>query len=96
MALQETRTPTTTQYIIDRFLFVLYGSGEQKEYAGVGFVVDLRIRKSITFTHNCGPRIASMGVRTGPREIILMSAYAPQSGRPLQERSAFYEKLSGQ
>eukprot|EP00969_Alexandrium_andersonii_P306663 13557062-Alexandrium_andersonii.AAC.1 len=58
MVLQETRTPQTTQYIIGKHQFLLFGSGEAKEYAGVGFVVDLRLRSSVTFTYNVGARIA--------------------------------------
>eukprot|EP00969_Alexandrium_andersonii_P221481 9781970-Alexandrium_andersonii.AAC.1 len=94
MALQETRATNTTQYIMDGFLFILYGGGGKQEYAGVGFIVDIKVRRAITFTTNEGPRIAVLGVSSGPRQIILVSAYAPQNARPPQENTAFYEDLS--
>eukprot|EP00969_Alexandrium_andersonii_P342308 15130600-Alexandrium_andersonii.AAC.1 len=37
--------------------------------------------------------MAALGLRTGPREIIVVTAYAPQSARPLDEGSSFYEQL---
>eukprot|EP00969_Alexandrium_andersonii_P278496 12310259-Alexandrium_andersonii.AAC.1 len=95
MALQETRTPVSTQYIIEGYLFILYGSGGRREYAGVGFVVDLRCRRAITFTHSDTSRIALLGLSTGPRQLIIGSVYAPQGTRPVEERKAFYEVLEG-
>eukprot|EP00969_Alexandrium_andersonii_P106429 4695781-Alexandrium_andersonii.AAC.1 len=35
LALQETRIPTTSQFTSGEFLFILFGSGAAKEYAGV-------------------------------------------------------------
>eukprot|EP00969_Alexandrium_andersonii_P184685 8159462-Alexandrium_andersonii.AAC.1 len=40
--LQETRAPTTTQYLSDGHNFVLFGGGGKVEYGGVGFVLNGR------------------------------------------------------
>eukprot|EP00969_Alexandrium_andersonii_P075858 3344074-Alexandrium_andersonii.AAC.1 len=50
MALQETKNPTTTQYVSEGYLFLLYGNGENREHAGIGFVIDMRIRRAIRST----------------------------------------------
>eukprot|EP00969_Alexandrium_andersonii_P052498 2305499-Alexandrium_andersonii.AAC.1 len=94
MALQETRATSTTQYVMDGFLFILYGGGGKQEYAGVGFIVGIRVRRAIAFATNAGSRIAVLGASAGPRKIILISAYAPHNARPVQEKAAFYEDLS--
>eukprot|EP00969_Alexandrium_andersonii_P290903 12858226-Alexandrium_andersonii.AAC.1 len=49
LLMQETRTPQTTQYIVERYLFIVFGSGEGKEYAGVGFVVGRKARRAIKY-----------------------------------------------
>eukprot|EP00969_Alexandrium_andersonii_P330978 14629196-Alexandrium_andersonii.AAC.1 len=93
MAVQETRTPGTTQFVANGHLFVLVASGEQKEYAGVGYIINLKVRKAITFVDCRGGRMAALGVNTGPRELVLLNVYAPQAARPFEERQHFYDEL---
>eukprot|EP00969_Alexandrium_andersonii_P260676 11524874-Alexandrium_andersonii.AAC.1 len=35
MALQETKNPTTTQYVSEGYMFLLFGNEESREHAGV-------------------------------------------------------------
>eukprot|EP00969_Alexandrium_andersonii_P223368 9865946-Alexandrium_andersonii.AAC.1 len=65
MLLQETRTPQTTQYVLEGFLFIVFGSGEGREYAGVEFVVDMRVRRAIKYIDSQGARLALLAIRTG-------------------------------
>eukprot|EP00969_Alexandrium_andersonii_P086304 3804881-Alexandrium_andersonii.AAC.1 len=58
LALQETRIATTSQFTSGEYLFVLFGNGTAKEYAGVGFVLSLKLRRAVNFVHNEGSRMA--------------------------------------
>eukprot|EP00969_Alexandrium_andersonii_P271240 11989199-Alexandrium_andersonii.AAC.1 len=49
MAVQETKSPQTTQYLSEDHLFVTFGSGERKEDAGVGFIVNKRLRRAVRY-----------------------------------------------
>ena len=49
LALQETRLASTTQYVVDDYLFVLSGhGGPEREFAGVGFVLSRDVRRCVT------------------------------------------------
>eukprot|EP00969_Alexandrium_andersonii_P097890 4321292-Alexandrium_andersonii.AAC.1 len=93
LALQETRTPTTTQFVVEGYLFILFGSGEKKEYAGVGYIVSLKLRTAIVAADNDGSRMAVLGIDTGPRKLWIFSVYAPHEERPEEERREFYDNL---
>eukprot|EP00969_Alexandrium_andersonii_P204239 9024820-Alexandrium_andersonii.AAC.1 len=46
IALQETKSPQTTQYLSEDHLFVTFGNGDRKEDAGVGFIISKRLRRA--------------------------------------------------
>eukprot|EP00969_Alexandrium_andersonii_P238693 10536842-Alexandrium_andersonii.AAC.1 len=72
-------------------MFIFYGGGSAKEYAGVGFVINLAVRRAIAFTDSRGPRAAVLGIDARPRQILVYSMCAPQSGREEDERRGFFE-----
>eukprot|EP00969_Alexandrium_andersonii_P032102 1402777-Alexandrium_andersonii.AAC.1 len=44
LLLQETRSPLTTQYVVGKYQFILFGNGKAREYAGVGYIIRTDIR----------------------------------------------------
>ena len=95
LALQETRLAQVTQYVVDDCLFVLAGhGGAEREHAGIGVVLDARLRRSVTgFAANDSGRILCVGVDMAPRQLTVVVAYAPQSGRPEEERRGYFAEL---
>eukprot|EP00969_Alexandrium_andersonii_P023644 1032012-Alexandrium_andersonii.AAC.1 len=74
-------------------MFVLFGNGQKREHAGVGFVIDLRLRRAIKYYDSEGSRLAMLALDAGPRLLLVYTIYAPQSARPIEERTGFYEDL---
>eukprot|EP00969_Alexandrium_andersonii_P333735 14749269-Alexandrium_andersonii.AAC.1 len=61
MALQEVKSRTSAQYVVDGFLFIIYGNDmNKKEVAGVGFVVDIRCRSAVIGTFGYTTRVATL------------------------------------
>eukprot|EP00969_Alexandrium_andersonii_P005333 231913-Alexandrium_andersonii.AAC.1 len=94
LLLQETRVPNTTQYISGDYQFIMIGNGQNIEYAGIGFIVSLRVRPAIAGIRVASNRLALVRFRTGPGEVQLVNVYIPQSGRPEEERHQVFDDLS--
>eukprot|EP00969_Alexandrium_andersonii_P363196 15461386-Alexandrium_andersonii.AAC.1 len=94
MAIQETKSPQTTQYLSEEHLFVTFGNGEGQEDAGVGFIINKRLRRAIRYIDSEGSRVALVALATGPRDLLIVTAYAPHEGRKKDEKDAFYEDLA--
>ena len=95
VCLQETWVAQTTQYVVGDLLYVTHGhGGQEREYAGVGFVFRPDARKCIT-GFELGPegRIISVGLDFAPRRLTLISAYMPQSRRDEDEREGIIDAL---
>eukprot|EP00969_Alexandrium_andersonii_P099796 4402515-Alexandrium_andersonii.AAC.1 len=46
LAIQEINVPTSTQYVMGDYTFLLFGGGGEREYAGVGFILESRLVKA--------------------------------------------------
>eukprot|EP00969_Alexandrium_andersonii_P360038 15454521-Alexandrium_andersonii.AAC.1 len=79
---------------MDDYTFILFGGGGDREYAGVGFIILSRLVRATIGAQDHGPREAWLAVRASPRNLYVASCYAPQSGRPLEEREHFFSRLS--
>jgi len=96
LCLQETHRPGSEYYITDGgFLIIFSGSAETdgNETAGVGFLVAPSLRKSTVGFRQQSARMASLKLRVTGGKAVICSAYAPHSGRPVDERKQFYADL---
>ena len=94
MALQETHICGSPLLYIDGYFIILSGgTGDGREYAGVGFIVAPSLRQSIASFTQHSARIASLTMRVEGGTLAIISAYAPQSKRPYEERKHFHHEL---
>ena len=96
LCMQETKVSHTTQYVVGDLLYVVHGHGTDAfEHAGVGMVFRKDLRRHITgFELGNDGRILMVGLDLAPRRLTVISAYAPHSLRPEEERVAFMEELT--
>eukprot|EP00969_Alexandrium_andersonii_P045309 1989518-Alexandrium_andersonii.AAC.1 len=71
LLLQETRIPGTTQYISGDCQFIMVGNQRRLEYAGVCFIVSLKVRPAVAGVRVINSRLALLRMSTGPRELQL-------------------------
>ena len=96
VCIQESRKSKSDHFATcDGFAVFLSGRGdEEREFAGVGFVVAPSFRK---FVIGCDPyssRISSLKIRVTGGCGYIFSVYAPHNLHALDARSKFYEDLS--
>ena len=93
--LQETRIKQSPHYITDEgFLVILSGSASDgREYAGVGFIIAPWARHAVYGFLQLSSRIACVKLKVRNGKLALISAYAPHSGRPYDERQNFFTQL---
>eukprot|EP00969_Alexandrium_andersonii_P001775 78345-Alexandrium_andersonii.AAC.1 len=84
LAFQEIRTPRNFQFSIGGSQFLLVGEAQRHgaskglvEYAGVGFVVSSRSRRSVVAFRACSSRLAPVTIRAALRRLRVIAAYAP-------------------
>lgn len=96
LCVQETHKAESAYFTTaDQFLIVLSGSaGLTREFAGVGFIVAPWARQSLISFKQISNRLASVKVRVEGGKAVFFSAYAPQSGRPFDERQAFFQMVA--
>ena len=77
------------------YLVILSGSaGADPEWAGVGFIVAPKLRSRVVgFCQLCN-RIASIKLKCNGEKLSLICVYAPHNMKPMDEKWAFYDKLS--
>ena len=92
MGLCETRMKGNGRSIVHDD-FVLLHSGTDTTRHGVAFLVTLEIGDKISDVQYVNERMIGMSVKVGNSYIDLVQVYAPQQGRPLDEKEAFYEEL---
>eukprot|EP00969_Alexandrium_andersonii_P269025 11890516-Alexandrium_andersonii.AAC.1 len=90
LAIQETNVALSTQYVMGDYTFLLFGGGGDREYAGMDFIILSRLVKATLGVQDHGPREAWLALRASPGNLHVASCYAPQSGRPLEEREHFF------
>ena len=95
MCIQETRKKSSDNFLT-AFGYSVYlsgGSGESREWAGVGFILSPRARSSMIGFTPFSNRIASLRMRVAGGSCAFVSAYAPHNLKDLADRFDFYESL---
>ena len=69
------------------------GPSEQREYAGVGFIVAPWARQAVINFIQHSNRLASLQIRVSGGSISVICAYAPQSGLDFDIRHAFFSDM---
>ena len=95
LCLQETHV-AKSEYRVTEEGFLLIQSGRQddeRESAGVGFLVAPDVRRSVIGFCQMSRRIAYVKLRVKGGKAVVFTAYAPHNGRPFDERQAFYSEL---
>lgn len=95
LCIQETRRSKTPYFYTEEgFLVILSGSSsEEKEWAGVGFIVAPWAVQSIVGFLQHSNRLACLKLRIPGGKLALVSAYAPHSGYAFDIRQEFFEEL---
>ena len=99
VCLQETRQSNASyyKYYLDGWGFQVIlsgGAGQEKEWAGVGFVVAPKLQTCIHGFSQISNRMISMKLRQPGGFCGIICAYAPHNARPTDEKLAFYEDLA--
>ena len=95
LCLQETKSKTTTQYLVDNFTFMTIStaSSQQQEHAGVGFVLSPEARSALLRTTCIHSRLATITLLLASGEFTIVNTHVPHSGRPEEERQAHFDEL---
>ncbi|XP_068235925.1 uncharacterized protein [Palaemon carinicauda] len=92
IGLCETRlTGQGTNLLHDNYHLIYSGGGEAKH--GVGVILTEELAQKIEYLVYKNERISSFPFALGTRTIRFIQAYAPQLGRPHEEKEEFYENL---
>ena len=96
MCLQETRKSKSDVFVEERgFKIILSGcSVAEREWAGVGFIVSPKVRKSIKGFCQFSNRLASLKLKTSGGVFAVLCAYAPHNLKELSEKLVFYDGLN--
>ena len=95
LCMQEVRRPGSAYFLEDGFLIIQSGSsGEEREWAGVGFIVAPWLRPCISGFLQKSNRLCSIKLKTTSGKLSVICAYAPHNGRPHDERQQFFSELS--
>jgi hypothetical protein len=96
MCIQEVRKLKSEVLDSDRGyqLILSGGSASQREWAGVGFIVSPKVRKSIVGYCQFNNRMASLKLKTTGGVFAILSVYAPHNLKDVSEKHAFYDDLS--
>ena len=97
LCLQETRKPLS-DFIETEEGFILILSGrvdvQEKEYAGVGFLVAPELRRSIYGFCQLSSRLACLKIRIPKGKLAILSCYSPHAGKDFEERFEFFQTLN--
>ena len=96
LCIQETHIAGATSFITEAgFLVILSGGpGEEREYAGVGFIVSPAMRHAVIGFREHTGRMASLKLKVQGGKIGIVSAYAPHGGRDYALRQSFFNELN--
>ena len=92
LGLCETRLSGEGTKLLHEDYQLFYSGGREAKY-GVGFIASKEMAERIGHVRGAGERIMSLSLNIGVRKISLIQVYAPQQGRPQQEKDEFYEQL---
>ena len=95
VCLQETKSRSTTQYVIDNYTFmnITTADAQTQERAGVGYVLCPQARGALLRTHYVHSRLACVTLLLQSGELSIVISHAPHKARPEEERHDFFEEL---
>ena len=97
LCIQETHLETNEYFVDDGFCIFFSGCTPPnggRSYAGVGFIISPWMVKSVVCFQAISDRLATLRVKVRGGITTFISAYAPHSGLPFEERHAFFDQLS--
>ena len=90
---QETHISQNNKERRKNYTWYLNGNEEgEREFAGVAWVISNKLNKYISDVRPHNSRVTELRIE-GTAPITLMNIYAPQSGRPKEEKPQFYQEL---
>ena len=90
---QETHISQNNKERRKNYTWYLNGNEEgEREFAGVAWVISNKLNKYISDVIPHNSRVTELRIE-GTAPIFLMNIYAPQSGRPKEEKEQFYQEL---
>ena len=93
LCMQETHFGDSISFDSDRFLCVLSSNvQDDREYAGVGFLIAPWVRQSVKSYLQYSSRMAALRVKIVRGILTIISAYAPHNGYDVDEKSDFFQK----
>ena len=95
LCMQETHRAGSSYFVQDGFLVIFSGTdSEEREWAGVGFVVAPWLRHAVCGFIQFSSRLASIRIRIPGGSACFISAYAPHDGKNLTIRADFFHDLA--
>ena len=88
LGISETREKITGKRTIHND-YVCLSSGDPSGKHGVAFIVTSNISNNINLFKPVDNRIACMKLRLNNTKVIVVTVYAPQQGRPEEEKNSF-------
>ena len=92
VVLSEIRIKASGEKILHENYKLIY-SGQNDGRHGVGVVLSPELAPYVEKADNVSERILSISIKTRLAAFSLIQVYAPQSGRPTQEKDKFYQDL---
>ena len=71
---------------------LIYSGGQEKKHV-VGVILTPELAQRVNAIGQVNERILAFSIRTGRKDISFIHVYAPQQGRPVEEREDFYREL---
>ena len=96
ICLQETRVPHSGSRELDNgYILITAGEDDEKRtYAGVGFLIAPRLKKSLYSFKPISERICRLKLRVKGGKTVIINAYAPHNGYDFQVRQQYFSQLS--
>ena len=86
LCIQETHICETEHFITDQGNLVIFSGTTGWKYAGVGFIISARLRKSV-YSFDCpNGRMAAVKIRVTGGKIAFLSVYASPNDHPIEEQ----------
>ena len=92
LGLCETRLPGEGTKLLHDDYQLFYSGGRNTKH-GVGVIVSDKLARKIGHVYYKSERIISFSLKIGTQKISFIQVYAPQQGRPQEEKDEFYIKL---
>ena len=92
LGLCETRLPGEGTKLLHNSYQLIYKGGREARH-GVGFIVSEELSGKISHLDFKSNRIISFSLMLGKFKVSLIQVYAPQQGRPQEEKEEFYRHL---